>query len=38
MAVEELYGVLDDKQKQTADEIMMPAMGLGGMGMGIMMR
>lgn len=33
MAVEELYGVLDDKQKKTADEIMMPAMGMGGMGM-----
>ena len=37
MAVEELYGVLDDKQKQTADEIIMPATGLG-MGMGMMMR
>lgn len=35
MAVEELYGVLDDKQKQAANEIMMPAMG---MGMGMMMR
>lgn len=37
MAVEALYGVLDDKQKKAADEIMMPAMGMG-MGMGFMMR
>jgi hypothetical protein len=28
VAVEALYGVLDDKQKQAADEIMIPAMGM----------
>ena len=35
MAVEGLYVVLDNTQKQAANEIMMPAMG---MGMGMMMR
>ncbi|WP_339759304.1 Spy/CpxP family protein refolding chaperone [uncultured Hoeflea sp.] len=34
-AVEDLYGVLDDTQKKAANDIMMPAMG---MGMGLMMR
>ena len=34
-AVDELYGVLDDTQKKAANDIMMPAMG---MGMGGMMR
>lgn len=28
VAVEALYGMLDDKQKQAADEIMIPAMGM----------
>lgn len=37
-AVEAFYGVLDDKQKKAADEIMMPAMGMGMGGMGMMMR
>ncbi len=34
-AVEELYGVLDDTQKKAANDIMIPAMGMG-MGMGPM--
>ena len=35
-AVEALYAVLDEDQKKSADEIMMPAMGMG-MGMGMAM-
>ncbi len=34
-AVDAMYGVLDDTQKDSANDIMMPAMG---MGMGMMMR
>lgn len=36
-AVETLYGVLDDTQKKAANDIVIPAMGMG-MGMGPMMR
>lgn len=35
--VEKLYAVLDDGQKKSADEIMLPMMGMGcGMGRGMM--
>lgn len=40
-AVDKLYGVLDDTQKKAADEIMLPAMGMGsmvGVGRGMMMQ
>lgn len=38
-AVNALYAVLDDDQKKTADEVVLPVMGMGmGMGMGMMMR
>ena len=38
-AVDKLYAVLDDAQKKTADEIVLPSMGMGmgrGMGSGMM--
>ena len=35
--VEKLYAVLDEDQKKSADEIMLPMMGMGcGMGRGMM--
>ncbi len=39
-AVDGLYEVLDDKQKKSADEIVLPMMGMGGamMGRGMMMQ
>ena len=40
-SVDVLYAVLDDTQKKSADEIVLPMMGMGcgmGMGMGRMMR
>jgi hypothetical protein len=36
-AVEKLYAMLDDGQKQAADDIVLPMMGMG-MGRGMMMR
>lgn len=35
-AAEKLYAVLDDEQKKAADEIMLPTMGMGMTGIGMM--
>jgi hypothetical protein len=39
-AVDKLYAMLDDNQKKTADDIVLPSMGMGmgrGMGCGMML-